>query len=159
MGIASLVFGIISIVVGLIAFGIQFLGIVENLFYLTIVGMGSGIGLFIVGGLLFQKYNNDRKKEKTESADDSGSAHLNLARESLRDLIEDTRLPPGIRDSLAHDYEAVQAMLDKLQHGHLHIAVFGRVSTGKSSSGWTAYSASRASQPSAASRSMASAPG
>ncbi len=64
MGIASLVFGIISIVVGLIAFGIQFLGIVENLFYLTIVGMGSGIGLFIVGGLLLQKYNNDRKKEK-----------------------------------------------------------------------------------------------
>ncbi len=64
MGIASLVFGIISLVVGLIAFGIQFLGIVENLLYLTIVGMGSGIGLFIVGGLLFQKYNNDRKKEK-----------------------------------------------------------------------------------------------
>jgi len=64
VGIASLVFGIISIVVGLIAFGIQFLGIVENLLYLTIVGMGSGIGLFIVGGLLFQKYNNDRKKEK-----------------------------------------------------------------------------------------------
>jgi uncharacterized membrane protein len=65
VGIASLVFGIISIVVGLIAFGIQFLGIVENLLYLTIVGMGSGIGLFIVGGLLFQKYNNDRKKEKS----------------------------------------------------------------------------------------------
>ena len=64
MGIASLVFGIISIVVGLIAFGIQFLGIVENLLYLTIVGIVSGIGLFIVGGLLFQKYNNDRKKEK-----------------------------------------------------------------------------------------------
>ena len=63
MGIASLVFGIISIVVGLIAFGIQFLGIVENLLYLTIVGIVSGIGLFIVGGLLFQKYNNDRKKE------------------------------------------------------------------------------------------------
>ena len=68
MGIANLVFGIISIVVGVIAFGIQFLGIVENLFYLTIVGMGSGIGLFIVGGLLFQKYNNDRKKEKTENS-------------------------------------------------------------------------------------------
>jgi small GTP-binding protein len=42
-------------------------------------------------------------------------------------------LPSGIRESLAHDYEAVQAMLEKLQHGHLHIAVFGRVSTGKSS--------------------------
>ncbi len=64
---------------------------------------------------------------------DGGSAHLDLARESLRELIDDARLPPGIRESLAHDYDAVQAMLDKLQHGHLHIAVFGRVSTGKSS--------------------------
>jgi GTPase len=51
----------------------------------------------------------------------------------LRELIRDSRLPPGIRDSLAHDYAAVQAMLDKLEHGHLHIAAFGRVSTGKSS--------------------------
>lgn len=64
---------------------------------------------------------------------DSGTSHLNLARESLNDLIEDSRLPEGIRESLAHDYDAVEAMLDKLQHGHLHIAVFGRVSTGKSS--------------------------
>ena len=55
------------------------------------------------------------------------------SRESLKELIEDSRLPPGIRETLVHDYEAVQAMLDKLQHGHLHIAVFGRVSTGKSS--------------------------
>lgn len=64
---------------------------------------------------------------------DGGAEHLNLARESLRELIEDSRLPAGVRESLAHDYEAVQAMLEKLQHGHLHIAVFGRVSTGKSS--------------------------
>jgi len=74
-----------------------------------------------------------KTKDSTEAAADGGSTHLNLARESLKDLIEDSRLPGGIRDSLAHDYEAVQAMLDKLQHGHLHIAVFGRVSTGKSS--------------------------
>jgi small GTP-binding protein len=74
-----------------------------------------------------------KTKNSTEAAADGGSTHLNLARESLKDLIEDSRLPAGIRESLAHDYEAVQAMLDKLQHGHLHIAVFGRVSTGKSS--------------------------
>jgi len=74
-----------------------------------------------------------KTKVATETQADGGSAHLNLARESLNDLIEDARLPAGIRESLAHDYEAVQAMLDKLQHGHLHIAVFGRVSTGKSS--------------------------
>ena len=45
----------------------------------------------------------------------------------------DERLPPGIRESLSRDYEAVQAMLDKIEHGHLHLSVFGRVSTGKSS--------------------------
>ena len=74
-----------------------------------------------------------KTRETIEAQADGGSAHLNLARESLNDLIEDSRLPAGIRESLAHDYAAVQAMLDKLQHGHLHIAVFGRVSTGKSS--------------------------
>ncbi len=72
-------------------------------------------------------------KDATERVDDEGAGHLSLARESLRDLIDDTRLPDGVRESLAHDYEAVQSMLDKLEHGHLHISAFGRVSTGKSS--------------------------
>jgi small GTP-binding protein len=62
-----------------------------------------------------------------------GSDHLTLARESLRELISDTRLPDGVREALAHDYDAVKAMLDKLENGYLHLAVFGRVSTGKSS--------------------------
>ena len=72
---------------------------------------------------------------KKRSADDKAerSDHLGLARESLRELVGDERLPPGIRDSLSRDYEAVQAMLDKIEHGHLHLSVFGRVSTGKSS--------------------------
>ncbi len=73
------------------------------------------------------------KKKRTPAEDEGGSGHLTLARESLRDLIDDSRLPDGVRDSLAHDYEAVEAMLEKLEHGHLHLAVFGRVSTGKSS--------------------------
>jgi uncharacterized protein (DUF697 family)/GTP-binding protein EngB required for normal cell division len=64
---------------------------------------------------------------------DRGADHLALARESLRDLIEDQRLPAGVRESLARDYAAVEAMLDKLEHGHLHLSAFGRVSTGKSS--------------------------
>ncbi len=64
---------------------------------------------------------------------DQEDDHLTLARESLRELINDTRLPAGVRESLAHDYRAVQGMLDKLEHGHIHLAVFGRVSTGKSS--------------------------
>lgn len=74
-----------------------------------------------------------RKKAKADGAQDGGADHLTLARESLRELISDARLPAGVRDSLAHDYDAVEAMLDKLEHGYLHLAVFGRVSTGKSS--------------------------
>jgi len=78
-----------------------------------------------------------RWTRKLAAADADGRAqeddHLTLARESLRDLINDTRLPAGVRESLAHDYRAVQGMLDKLEHGHIHLAVFGRVSTGKSS--------------------------
>jgi predicted GTPase len=72
-------------------------------------------------------------KRKTDAEAASGSDHLGLARESLRELVHDTRLPDGVRESLIHDYDAVQAMLDKIEHGHLHISVFGRVSTGKSS--------------------------
>jgi len=74
-----------------------------------------------------------RNKAEAESDADDGTDHLTLARESLRELIDDARLPDGVRESLAHDYDAVEGMLDKLEHGHLHLAVFGRVSTGKSS--------------------------
>ncbi len=74
-----------------------------------------------------------RSKKKAEPEADEGAGHLGLARESLRELIDDARLPAGVREALAHDYEAVRSMLDKLEHGHLHLSVFGRVSTGKSS--------------------------
>lgn len=74
-----------------------------------------------------------RSKKKSAKTEDGDADHLALARESLRELIDDSRLPPGVRDSLAHDYDAVKNMLEKLEHGHIHLAVFGRVSTGKSS--------------------------
>ena len=72
-------------------------------------------------------------KKRSEDGRADGADHLGLARESLRELVHDTRLPAGVRDSLIHDYEAVRGMLDKIEHGHLHLSVFGRVSTGKSS--------------------------
>ena len=72
-----------------------------------------------------------RWKQKPATTDGHGqdrdSDHLALARESLRNLIHDARLPAGVRESLSHDYDAVQGMLDKLEHGHIHLAVFGRV--------------------------------
>ncbi len=61
-----------------------------------------------------------------------GDTHLALARESLRELVNDPRVPESVRESLAEDYRQVEAMLDKVAHGHVHIAVFGRVSVGKS---------------------------
>lgn len=74
-----------------------------------------------------------KNRATAEAGTSDGSDHLELARESLRELINDARLPDGVRESLAHDYEAVEGMFDKLEHGYLHLAVFGRVSTGKSS--------------------------
>ncbi len=63
---------------------------------------------------------------------DSGEDHLGLARESLRELLDDPRVPESVRGALAEDYAQVQGMLDKLEQGHIHIAAFGRVSVGKS---------------------------
>ncbi len=63
----------------------------------------------------------------------SGDTHLQLATESLRQLLDDSRIPDDVRESLRNDYTQVRGMLDKLEHGHVHIAVFGRVSVGKSS--------------------------
>lgn len=63
----------------------------------------------------------------------SGAEHLQLATESLRQLLDDKRIPQSVRDSLRDEYAQVRGMLDKLENGHIHIAVFGRVSVGKSS--------------------------
>jgi small GTP-binding protein len=58
--------------------------------------------------------------------------HLQLAQDNLRELLEDKRLPSTVRETLQDDFQQVQGMLEKLELGHLHIAVFGRVSVGKS---------------------------
>lgn len=76
---------------------------------------------------------------KAETADSespkqaAGDSHLELASESLRQLLDDARIPDAVRNSLSEDYAQVRAMLGKLENGHLHVAVFGRVSVGKSS--------------------------
>ncbi len=54
---------------------------------------------------------------------------------SLRALIDDPAVPPAIRNELAGEFERVEHMLAKLERGELHVAVFGRVSAGKSALG------------------------
>ncbi len=74
----------------------------------------------------------DRPAEATPATEEQKQRHLQLAQENLRELLEDERVPESVRESLRDDFQQVRAMLDKLEHGHLHIAVFGRVSVGKS---------------------------
>ena len=59
--------------------------------------------------------------------------HLSLARESLRQLLHDQRVPETVRQSLQQDYLQVQKMLEKIEQEEIHISVLGRVSVGKSS--------------------------
>ncbi|MCK5726872.1 MAG: GTP-binding protein [Thiotrichaceae bacterium] len=58
---------------------------------------------------------------------------MDLARESLRKLLDNDGIPDSIRLKLKSEYNEVNQLLDKLENGHLHVAVFGRVSVGKSS--------------------------
>lgn len=77
-----------------------------------------------------QKQASSHQGEKQDSDDNQ---HLAIARESLHFLLKDQRVPEAIRHSLQEDYVQVEQMLDKLEHEHIHIAVLGRVSVGKSS--------------------------
>jgi len=71
-------------------------------------------------------------KNSQSATADSGDHHLQLARESLRELIDDPRVPESVREELEHEYRKVRQMLDKLENDEIHIAVYGRVSVGKS---------------------------
>lgn len=57
---------------------------------------------------------------------------LALTVDSLRALIEDPDLPAEIRRALEPEFREVEGLIAKLEHGELHVAVFGRVSVGKS---------------------------
>ncbi len=61
-----------------------------------------------------------------------GAGHSVQAAESLRALLDDAHIPGAIRANLAADFSRLETMLKKLERGELHIAVFGRVSVGKS---------------------------
>ena len=71
-------------------------------------------------------------KNSESATADTGDHHLQLARESLRELIDDPRVPESVRAELEHEYSKVRQMLDKLENDEIHIAVYGRVSVGKS---------------------------
>ncbi|GAA0264286.1 GTP-binding protein [Rhodanobacter caeni] len=55
--------------------------------------------------------------------------------DSLRSLLDDPTIPAAVRSELAADFGRIESMLAKLERGELHVAVFGRVSAGKSALG------------------------
>src|SRR3984885_2487169 len=55
--------------------------------------------------------------------------------EALRSLLDDKSIPDSVRGELRDDFGQIESLLDKLAAGELHIAVFGRVSVGKSALG------------------------
>ncbi len=73
-----------------------------------------------------------RTGDRATAAPQGGDTHASQAAASLRGLLDDTSIPTAVRSSLAADFARLEAMLGKLERGELHIAVFGRVSVGKS---------------------------
>ena len=58
--------------------------------------------------------------------------HLAQTVDSLRALIDDPALPAEVRRALEPEFAEIERLIDKLEQGELHVAVFGRVSVGKS---------------------------
>jgi small GTP-binding protein len=69
------------------------------------------------------------KKEKTKNPDQ----HLLNANQQIQTLLTDTSVPSAVRQELFQEFSEMEAISEKLQHGEIHIAAFGRVGTGKSS--------------------------
>jgi uncharacterized protein (DUF697 family) len=84
-------------------------------------------------------WNRLRSKlgSKSGTADAIGisDSHVAQTSEALRSLLEDKSIPTSVRGELSEDFAQIEALLDKLATGELHIAVFGRVSVGKSALG------------------------
>ena len=59
--------------------------------------------------------------------------HLLEANRNLRDLLEDTQIPTSVRAELQAEFDEIERLAEKLRRGEIHVAVFGRVGTGKSS--------------------------
>jgi len=80
-----------------------------------------------------EDHSDEQQTHQSDAREKKGDTNLELAKESLTQLLDDTRIPDSVREILRDEYKQLRRMLDKLEHGHLHIAVFGRVSVGKSS--------------------------
>ena len=68
------------------------------------------------------------KRAKTSNPEQ----HLLNADLQIQSLLSDS-IPAAVRQELFQEFAEIQTISEKLQHGEIHIAAFGRVGTGKSS--------------------------
>ena len=88
----------------------------------------------MTGDTLWQRLRGWLAKPDEQPAAAAPAAPARMA-DSLRRLLDDPGIPPAIREELAGDFARIESMLERLQRGELHVAVFGRVSAGKSALG------------------------
>ncbi|MEV8521906.1 GTP-binding protein [Dyella marensis] len=91
----------------------------------------------MTGDTLWQRLRGWLAKPDAQNAAAAPDAEHAQARmvDSLRRLLDDATIPPAIREELAGDFGRIESMLERLERGELHVAVFGRVSAGKSALG------------------------
>jgi len=69
-----------------------------------------------------------------DSSDTTTNEAVNeKALSSLRQLLNDAKIPATVRNQLQSEYQNIQRLIDKLENQQIHIIAFGKVSTGKSS--------------------------
>jgi len=80
------------------------------------------------------------KQDKNPTNKSSEKELLNVSlpketrvQDSLRELLNDDSVPPSVRAALNDEFADLNSLLQKLEQEEIHIAVFGRVSVGKSS--------------------------
>jgi GTP-binding protein Era len=77
----------------------------------------------------------DRFRRSAPRAPAAEAARGGPVAASLRGLLDDPAIPASVREAMASDFRRVETMLDRLERDELHVAVFGRVSAGKSALG------------------------
>jgi GTP-binding protein Era len=66
-------------------------------------------------------------------AETNPDQYLQDADSQIQTLLSDTSIPAVVRQELQREFSEIEMISEKLQNGEIHIAVFGRVGTGKSS--------------------------
>ena len=81
------------------------------------------------------RFVRDGSSSDTAASQKTSDAHVAQTSEALRAILDDKTIPDSVRSELGEDFAQIEAMLGKLAQNELHIAVFGRVSVGKSALG------------------------